>query len=152
MGSLNKWIGIGNLGRDPELKSTGNGTTVCSFSIACTETWKDKGGQKQERTEWVRCVAWNNLAELCGQYLKKGRQTYVEGRLQTREYEGKDGTKKYSTEVVVDKVVFLGSGEGQGQGGGKHREERASGGKQTGWGEQQNGSASPLPEDDDVPF
>ena len=151
MASLNRWQGIGNLGADPEVKYTNSGTAVCSLSLACNEVWKDKqSGEKKERTEWIRLQVWGDQAENCGKFLKKGRQVFAEGRLQTRKFEDKNGVTKYVTEVVAERVVFLGSGEGQGAG--QHREERARGGKQTGWGEQQNGSASPLPEDDDVPF
>ena len=113
MGSVNKWLGIGNLGADPEVKQTPAGKTVCNFSLACNETWKDANGQKQERVEWVRVTAWGATAENCGKYLKKGQQAYVEGRLQTRSYE-KDGQKRYSTDVVADRVVFLGGKPAEG--------------------------------------
>jgi single-strand DNA-binding protein len=108
MGSVNKWIGIGNLGGDPELKRLDNGKVVCNFSVACNEKWKDANGQMQERTEWVRVTTWGATAENCGKYLKKGQQAYVEGRLQTRSWE-KDGQKHFATDVVADRVVFLGS-------------------------------------------
>lgn len=107
MASVNKVILIGNLGQDPEIKHTPSGDAVCNFSIACNESWT-KDGEKHEKTEWVRIVAWRKIAELCGQYLKKGRQVYVEGKLQTRQYE-KDGDKRYITEVVINQVVFLGA-------------------------------------------
>ncbi len=112
-GSVNKWLGIGNLGAAPELKYTASNQPVCNLSLACNETWKDKQGQKQERTEWVRVTVWGQTAENCAKYLTKGQQVYVEGRLQTREYE-KDGTKRYSTEVQAERVVFLGKASGQG--------------------------------------
>ena len=108
MASVNKWIGIGNLGRDPDSKYMPNGDAVCNFSIACSESWKDKSGQKQERTEWVRCTVYRKLAEICGEYLKKGLQVYIEGKLQTREWE-KDGVKRYTTEVIVSEMRMLGS-------------------------------------------
>lgn len=107
MSSINKWIGIGNLGRDPEMKATQSGKSVASFSIACSETWKDKEGNKQERTEWVNCTAFDKLADICGKYLVKGKQVYIEGRLQTDKYE-KDGQTKYSTKVIVSDMKMLG--------------------------------------------
>ncbi|MFM2193992.1 MAG: Single-stranded DNA-binding protein [Chloroflexota bacterium] len=107
MASVNKVICIGNLGRDPETKFLSNGDAVCNFSIACSESWKNKDGEKQERTEWVRCVAYKKLAEICGEYLKKGSQVYIEGKMQTREWE-KDGVKRYSTEVIVSEMRMLG--------------------------------------------
>ncbi len=106
--SVNKVILVGRLGQDPELKSTPSGMSVCNFSIATSENWVDRSGQKQERTEWHRIVVWGKLAENCGQYLKKGRQVYVEGYLQTRSWEDKDGQKRYTTEVVARIVQFLG--------------------------------------------
>jgi single-strand DNA-binding protein len=109
---MNRWLGIGNLGRDPEVRFTQGKQAVANFSIAINEKWTDKDGKKQERTEWVRIVVWGKLAELCGEYLAKGRQVGVEGRLQTREYE-KDGEKKYATEIVADRVEFLGSKNGE---------------------------------------
>jgi single-strand DNA-binding protein len=112
MASVNKVIVLGNLGRDPEVKFTPSGQAVCNFSVATTDKWDDKSGQKQERTEWHRIVVWGKLAELCGQYLKKGRQAYVEGRLQTREWQDKDGNKRQTTEVVASQVQFLG-GKGE---------------------------------------
>lgn len=111
--SLNSCSFIGNLGADPEIKHTGTGTTVANFRIAVTEKWKGKDGHQQERTEWVRCVAFSKLAELCGKYLAKGRQVYVSGRMQTRDYDDKAGVKKYVTEIIVDKVEFLGGGKGE---------------------------------------
>jgi len=112
---VNRWVGIGNLGRDPEVRYMESGQAVANFSIAINEKWTGKDGKKNERTEWVRVVAWGKLAELCAEYLKKGRQVGVEGRLQTREYE-KDGEKKYSTEIVADRVEFLGGKNGEAKG------------------------------------
>lgn len=99
---------IGRLGRDPDMRFTPDGKAVANFSIACGQSWKSKDGEKQEKTEWVRCVAFGKLAEIIGEYLKKGSQVYVSGRMQTREYE-KDGTKRYTTEVVLDTMQMLGS-------------------------------------------
>ena len=112
MSGDNKVILVGRLGADPEMKYTNSGTGVCRFNIATSERWTDKGGQKQERTEWHRIVAWAKLGELCNEYLKKGRQAYIEGRLQTRSWEDKEGNKKYTTEVIANTVQFLGSAEG----------------------------------------
>src|SRR5215469_13112762 len=107
--SVNKVILVGNLGRDPEVRSTPSGQSVCSFSIATTDRFTDRAGQQREMTEWHNIVAWGKQADICGQYLKKGRQVYVEGRLTTRQYEAKDGTgKRYRTEVVAQRVQFLG--------------------------------------------
>lgn len=114
MASVNKVIALGNLGRDPETRYTQGGDAVCNFSIACNETWKDKSGEKQEKTEWVRCVAFGRTAEIAGEYLQKGKQVYVEGRLQTRKYE-KDGQDHYATEVIVDRLQLLGSKSDDGE-------------------------------------
>jgi len=108
MASLNKVLAIGNLGRDPEMRYTTSGKAVASFSIACSESWKDKEGNKQERTEWLNCSAFDKLAEICGKYLVKGKQVYIEGRLQTDKYE-KDGQTRYSTKVVLSDMKMLGS-------------------------------------------
>ena len=113
--SLNKVMLIGNLGKDPELRYTGSGVAVATFSLATNESWKDQDGNQQERTEWHNIVAWRRLAEISGEYLKKGRKVYVEGRIQTRSYDDKNtGTKKYMTEIVADNLILLdprGSGE-----------------------------------------
>lgn len=114
MGSMNKVMLIGNLGRDAEMRYTPGGVAVATISLATTETWNDKSGQKQEKTEWHRAVLWAKQAESLSQYLVKGKQIYLEGRLQTRSYDDKDGVKKYSTEIRVDRVVLLGGGGGEG--------------------------------------
>ena len=111
-GGVNKAIIIGNLGKDPEVRFTPGGQAVANFTIATNESWKDKNGQQQERTEWHRIVVWGKLAELCGEYLKKGRQAYVEGRIQTREWTDKENKKNYTTEIVANTVQFLGSRDG----------------------------------------
>jgi single-strand DNA-binding protein len=118
MASVNKAIIIGNLGKDPEVRFTQSGTPVATFTVATNERWTDKGsGQPQERTEWHRIVVWGKQGENCGQYLKKGRSVYIEGRIQTREWTDKEGKKQYTTEIVANQVVFLGSkGEGAGAG------------------------------------
>ena len=106
--SVNKVMILGRLGQDPELKYTPSGTAVCNFSLATNDYWTDKSGQKQERTEWHRVVVWGKVGENCGRYLSKGRQAFVEGSLQTRQWEGKDGQKRYTTEVVARNVQFIG--------------------------------------------
>ncbi len=107
--SVNKVILLGRLGQDPELKYTPSGAAVCNFSLATTEAWTDKNsGQKQERTEWHRVVVWGKLAELCNQYLSKGRQAFVEGRLQTRSWDDQNGQKRYTTEINATTVQFIG--------------------------------------------
>lgn len=106
--SVNKVILLGRLGQDPELKYTPGGAAVCNFSLATTEAWTDKQGQKQEKTEWHRIVVWGKLAELCNQYLAKGRQAFVEGRLQTRSWDDKEGQKRYTTEIMASTVQFIG--------------------------------------------
>ena len=118
-GDLNLCQFIGRLGRDPETRYTPDGAAVTNFSIAVGARWKDKEGNQQESTEWVRCVAYKRLAEICGEYLTKGKQVYIGGRLRTREWD-KDGEKRYTTEVVVDTMQMLGgkadnAGEGEGQ-------------------------------------
>src|SRR5579871_2941697 len=112
-GGVNKAIIIGNLGRDPEIRFTAGGQAVANFTVATNESWTDKAGQKQERTEWHKIVVWGKLGELCGQYLAKGRQCFVEGRIQTREWTDKEGKKNYTTEIVAQNVQFLGSGAGR---------------------------------------
>ncbi|MDZ4097814.1 MAG: single-stranded DNA-binding protein [Methylophilaceae bacterium] len=108
MASVNKVILVGNLGRDPEVRYMPNGEAVCNFSIATTDNWKDKNGQKQERTEWHNIVMYRKLAEIAGEYLKKGRPVYVEGRLQTRKWQTKEGQDRYTTEIIADQMQMLG--------------------------------------------
>ncbi len=108
MAGVNKAILVGNLGKDPELRYTPAGQPVASFSLATTERWSDKNGQRQDRTEWHNIVVWGKLAELANQYLKKGRSAYVEGRITTRSWDDRDGNKKYRTEIVANQIQFLG--------------------------------------------
>jgi single-strand DNA-binding protein len=117
MASVNKVILLGNLGRDPETRYTTGGDAVTNLNIATSEQWKDKSGEKQERTEWHRVVLFGRQAEIAGEYLKKGRSVYIEGRLQTRKYTDKDGVEKYSTEIVGDRMQLIG-GAREGGGGG----------------------------------
>jgi single-strand DNA-binding protein len=110
MAGINKVILIGNLGSDPEVRYTPSGVAVAQFNIATSEEWKDRDtGEKKERTEWHRIVAWRRLGEICGEYLSKGKQVYIEGRLQTRDWEDRDGNKRYTTEIVASDVQFLGT-------------------------------------------
>lgn len=111
--SVNKVILVGRLGKDPEIRYTASQQPVCNFTLATTERYTDRSGARQERTEWHTIVAWGKTAELCSQYLKKGREVYIEGRLQTRNYEAKDGSgKRYVTEIVAQSVQFLGGRQG----------------------------------------
>jgi single-strand DNA-binding protein len=116
MPSVNKVILLGNLGRDPELRFMPNGDAVCNFSIATTDSWKDKAGEKQERTEWHNIVMYRKLAEIAGEYLKKGSSIYVEGRLQTRKWQTKEGQDRYTTEVIADSMQMLGGRSSASQG------------------------------------
>ena len=144
--SINKVILVGRLGRDPELKYTASGTPFCRFSMATDDSWTDKGsGERSERTEWHNIVVWGKTAEHCGQYLAKGRQVYIEGSIRTRSYDDKSGNKRYVTEVVAQRVQFLGGGGGtrlapQAEGG--HADDMSTGGMPGGQ----------PPGDDDIPF
>lgn len=115
--SLNKVQIIGNLTRDPEMRQIPGGQTVTTFSVATSYSWTDQSGQKQEKTEFHNVVAWRKLAEICGQYLKKGSKVYIEGRLQTRDWEGEDGVKRYRTEILADNMIMLDSKGGRMGGG-----------------------------------
>jgi single-strand DNA-binding protein len=158
-GGVNKVILIGNLGSDPEVRFTPSGQAVANFRVATNDSWTDKSGQKQERTEWHRIVVWGKLAELCGEYLKKGRQAYIEGRLQTREWTDKENKKNYTTEVVANTVQFLGGGSG---GGGPRSEGGGGGGGGGGAGPRRDDFGGPPPSGgpddmgpppgDDIPF
>ncbi|MEQ1487840.1 MAG: single-stranded DNA-binding protein [Methylotenera sp.] len=108
MASVNKCIFIGNLGRDPEMRYMPSGDAIANFSIACTENFKSKSGEKQERTEWVRVAIFGKLAEVAGEYLKKGSSVYIEGRMQTRKWQNKEGVDQYTTEIVADRMQMLG--------------------------------------------
>jgi single-strand DNA-binding protein len=148
MASVNKVILVGNLGRDPELRYTPGGQAVANFSLATTERFSNKEGERQERTEWHRVVAWGRTGEICAQYLAKGRSVYVEGRIQTREWEDKEGQKRWSTEIVATNVQFLG---GRGEGG-SSAPASGSGGSGSGGGGGSYAADSGPPPSDDVPF
>jgi single-strand DNA-binding protein len=158
MASVNKVILVGNLGRDPELRYTPGGQPVANFSIATSESWNKKDGSgREERTEWHRIVAWGRTAELCAQYLAKGRTVYIEGRLQTREWENKEGQKQRTTEVIANTVQFIGSGGGAGGGGGAGAPRGGHAGGSapmggTGGGSPGGFDGGPPPPDDEIPF
>lgn len=169
MASINKVILIGNLGRDPEVRYTPSGAAVCNVTIATSRNWKDKtSGEKVEETEWHRVVFYDRLAEIAGEYLKKGRSVYVEGRLKTRKWQDKDGVEKYTTEIVADNMQMLGGREGMGGGdeggsGAARGYARDSGSGEAGArpAQQRPAAAKPAPArsstgfddmDDDIPF
>jgi single-strand DNA-binding protein len=146
MGSVNRVILVGNLGRDAEVRHMAGGQAVATLNLATTENWKDKEGQRQEKTEWHRVVVWGRTAEALGQYLTKGKQIAIEGRIETRQWDDKDGNKRYTTEIKADRVTLLGSGGGGGGG--------RSGGPDREYG---GGVSAPMSEpadmpEDDIPF
>jgi len=152
MKSVNKVILIGRLGRDPELKYTGSGTPFCRFSIATDDSWNDKAsGERQERTEWHNIVVWDRLAEICNEYLRKGRLVYIEGALQTREWDDQDGNKRKTTEIRARDMVLLGSPQGEGGGasaGGQQRRSAPAGASAAPMSAAETGTIT----DDDIPF
>src|SRR5262245_9445324 len=152
MGSVNKVILVGNLGRDAELRYTPSGAAVAKFSLATTEVWNDKGGQRQERTEWHNIDLWGKQAESLSEYLVKGKQVYIEGRLQTDEYTDKEGIKRKSTRVRCDRVVLLGGGSGSGAR--SQPRSAAVGAGAGGGGGEHEPMGEPISEltDDDIPF
>jgi single-strand DNA-binding protein len=171
MASVNKVILVGNLGRDPETRYAPSGGAICNVSIATTRNWKDKAsGEKREETEWHRVVFYDRLAEIAGEYLKKGRPVYVEGRLKTRKWQDKDGHDKYTTEIIAEEMQLLGSRDGGGGGGGGgsgdeggYNRESSGGGAGAGGGGGGGGGRAPARRpaaapadfdnmDDDIPF
>lgn len=152
--SLNRVQLIGNLGKDPEIKYTPSGTAVAKLTIATNERYKDKGGEWQDRTEWHNVVLWQRLAEIAGEYLKKGGKVYIEGRLQTRSWDDKQtGQKKYMTEVVASDLILL-SGRGEGGSGGEYSGSRGSSASSTNYDQrmpEQEASSAPI-SDEDIPF
>ena len=159
MASVNKVILLGNLGRDPETRYTTGGDAVTNLNIATSEQWKDKSGEKQERTEWHRVVLFGRQAEVAGEYLKKGRSVYIEGRLQTRKYTDKDGVEKYSTEIVADRMQLIGGGRDSGGGEAEFSPaapspRREAGGSGAGSGGKGGAGAKKNVDDfdDDIPF
>ena len=157
MASVNKVILLGNLGRDPETRYTTGGDAVTNLNIATSEQWKDKNGEKQERTEWHRVVLFGRQAEIAGEYLKKGRSVYIEGRLQTRKYTDKDGVEKYSTEIVADRMQLIGGARDSAGGGDVEfagAGTSAGGAKRepAGAGANKGGAKKTEDFDDDIPF
>jgi single-strand DNA-binding protein len=139
--SLNRVLLIGNLGKDPEVRFTPGGRAVARFPVATSEVWQDQEGQRQERTEWHNVVVWGKQAETCGQYLSKGRQVFLEGSIRSRQYDDKEGNKRYITEVIAQRVQFLGS---RGDGGGQRAAAPGAGASEP--------PPAPMGEDDDIPF
>jgi single-strand DNA-binding protein len=155
--SVNKVILVGNLGKDPELRYTPSGAAVTTFSLATSERYKDKSGEMQEKTEWHNVVAWRQLAEICGKYLHKGKQIYIEGRIQTRSYDDKDGNKRYITEIVADQMQMLGrvgdDNGSQARSGGESRQSRpASQAAAKSTPAYEDFADPPFNPDDDIPF
>lgn len=153
--SVNKVILVGNLGKDPELRYTPSGAAVVNFTVATSERFKDRNGEQQERTEWHNIVAWRNLAEICGKYLHKGKQVYIEGKIQTRSYDDRDGNRRYITEIVADQMQMLGrAGDDAGyQRGGDFNQSRpAQQSSQTGGQQAESYEEPPFNPDDDIPF
>lgn len=146
MSGINKVILVGRLGNDPEIRYTQQGVAVTNFNMATSENWMDKGGQKQERTEWHRIVVWGKMAETCSQYLAKGRQVYVEGRLQTRQWEDKDAQKRYTTEIIALTVQFLDRGTAE-----KGAAPSVSSGDESG-GAYHSPDMPPVGAEDEIPF
>ena len=154
MASVNKVILVGNLGKDPEVRYTAGGDPIANFSIACTESWKDKQtGEKKEMTEWVRISVFGKLAEICGQYLKKGSQVYIEGSLRTRKWTDKDGVERYTTEIRADQMKMLG---GKQEGDGPSRGDTAGRSGERARQDPPQGGSNPSSGfgnfDDDIPF
>lgn len=157
MASVNKVILVGNLGRDPEVRYSADGNAICNVSIATTSNWKDKAtGERREETEWHRVVMYNRLAEIAGEYLRKGRPIYVEGRLRTRKWQNKEGQDQYTTEVIADQMQMLGGRDGAGSDGGSYE---APAGRPASRPQAQRpaapaagGSANLGDLDDDIPF
>lgn len=149
MASVNKVIIVGNLGRDPEVRYLPEGGAITNISVATTDTWKDKSGEKQERTEWHRVAFFGKLAEIAGEYLKKGSQVYVEGALRTRKWQDKEGKERYTTEIVADRMQMLGS-----RGGGSEPMAREPAAATSGGGKPQakKGGGAFDEMDDDIPF
>ena len=153
--SVNKAILVGNLGKDPELRYTPSGTAVCTFSLATTDRFKNKQGEQQDRTEWHNIVVWAGLAEICGKYLTKGKQVYIEGRIQNRSYDDRDGNKRYISEIVATEMQMLSRAGEQGGGSGSGSSYGNSGGnRQTSQSNEPSGGPeeSHFNPDDDIPF
>jgi len=150
--SLNKVMLLGRLGRDPEVRYTASGKAVASFTLATSETWRDQDGADKERTEWHRIVAWGRLGEICGEYLGKGKQVYLEGRIQTRDWEDRDGNKRTTVEIIASDMIMLGGPGGMaGRGSEESRQQPQRGRKETGRKAEEPHYYPPPPEDE-IPF
>lgn len=159
MASVNKVFLLGNLGSEPELKQTPGGQSVCTFSLATNEQWTDKAGEKQQKTEWHRIVVWGKQAEHCANHLGKGKSAHIEGRIQTREWQDKDGQKRFTTEIIASWVTFVGYGENArqneadaGRGPAGNGGARPAPARQAAQEPQRGGYSAPLIDDSDVPF
>ena len=151
--SLNKAILIGNLGADPEIRTTGSGTRVAQFSVATSRSWTNQGGEQQEKTEWHRVVAWARLADVVERFLKKGDRVYIEGEIQYRSYEDKDGVTKYSTEINAREMIMLGGREGGGYGGESAESGSRGSASRKSTSDYEDFQAPPFgDEEDDLPF
>ncbi len=157
--SINKAILIGNLGADPEVRTTGGGTKVAEFSLATSRRWNDRNGQQQEKTEWHKIIGWAALADIAEQYLKKGDKVYVEGEIQYRSYDDKEGVTRYVTEINAREMIMLGGRDGGSGGGGGYQNRSkqpatagSKGGKETEKEPSYDGFPTDFPEDDDLPF
>ena len=156
---INKVILVGNLGNDPEVRYSQSGSAITTISVATSESWKDKNGEQQERTEWHRVKFFGRLAEIAGEYLKKGRQVYIEGSLRTEKYTDKSGVEKYSTDIIANEMQMLGSGMGGGEGGERPQRNAGGGGASRGGysgggdrGGSSRGGNTPPPSRNDEPF
>ena len=162
---INKVILVGNLGNDPDVRYSQGGSAITTISVATSESWKDKNGEQQERTEWHRVKFFNRLAEIAGEYLKKGSQVYIEGSLRTEKYTDKSGVEKYTTDIIANEMQMLGGRPGSGAGEGGERPQRSGGGYQKSGGDRggsapRGGGGAPMPPsrsddpfpDDDIPF
>jgi single-strand DNA-binding protein len=153
MSGINKAIILGRLGKDPEVRYTPDGTAIANFTVATSEEWKDKNtGEKREKTEWHRIVAFRRLGEICGEYLAKGRQVYIEGRIQTRDWEDRDGNKRYTTEIVASQMQMLGGRDDNRSSAPQRQQSSSAGGYRNN--NPSNSSPPPMagPPDDDIPF
>ncbi len=154
--SLNKVLLLGNLGRDPEVRYTASGKAVATFTVATSQRWKDQDGNDQERTEWHRVVAWGRLGEICGEYLSKGKQVFIEGRIQSRDWEDQDGVKRTTVEIVASDMIMLGGGGGHSEGRssdeGRRKQQPAPARRQEPESRKSDAGAYAPPPEDEIPF
>ena len=153
--SLNKVLLLGNLGRDPEVRYTASGKAVATFTIATSQRWKDQDGNDQERTEWHRVVAWGRLGEICGEYLSKGKQVFIEGRIQSRDWEDQEGVKRTTVEIVASDMIMLGGGsspEGRANDEGRRRQAPTPARRDQPQSSKSGAASYPPPPEDEIPF